>query len=181
MCKLRVRDYSAGAVLALLNLAVDVSTQLQKCLRITVVTILKTMPKMKLGYMLCHGIDMLHKGTSLQYQNFVKLPPMLLKPLWMCSCCAAFLASCSSTLNFSFHLLILSPEGLTDTSQYKWSLCAIMTALPPRPDCSHSHSQWGFSADVSVCSVSSLRRQCMVCYVSTIISTNGTGPFAPVQ
>ncbi|KAI4534280.1 hypothetical protein MG293_015140 [Ovis ammon polii] len=105
------------------------------------------MPKMKLGYMLCHGIDMLHKGTSLQYQNFVKLPPMLLKPLWMCSCCAAFLASCSSTLNFSFHLLILSPEGLTDTSQYKWSLCAIMTALPPRPDCSHSHSQWGFSAD----------------------------------
>lgn len=95
---------------------------------------------------------MLHKGTSLQYQNFVKLPPMLLKPLWMCSCCA-FLASCSSTLNFSFHLLILSPEGLTDTSQYKWSLCAIMTALPPRPDCSHSHSQWGIFC----------RRECLLC------------------
>lgn len=117
VCKLR--DYSAGAVLALLNLAVEVSTQLQKCLCITVITILKTMPRMQLGYMLCQGIDMLHKGTSLQYQNFGKLPPVLLKPLWMCSCYTAFLASCSRTLNFCFHLLILSPEGLTDTSQYK--------------------------------------------------------------
>lgn len=166
-------------MLALLNLAVGVSTQLQKCLRITVVTILKTMPKMQLGYMLCQGIDMLHKGTSLQDQDFVR------------SCTnAAGLFGCAAAVQPSWHLaqhteLLLpftdpQPWGLTDTSQYKWSLCAIMTALPLDLT-AVTVWQWGFSANVSVCSVSSLRRQCMVCYVSTIISTNGTGPFAPVQ
>lgn len=133
---------------------------------------------MKLGYMLCHGIDMLHKGTSLQYQNFVKLPPMLLK-LFDVQLLCSLLASCSSTLELLLPFTDPQPWGAHHTSQYKWSLCAPWQPCPLDPDCSHSHSQWGFSADVSVCSVSSLRRQCMVCYVSTIISTNGTGPFVP--
>ena len=161
--------------MARLNLAVEVATQL--CLRITVVTILKTMPGVQLGYVLCPEIGMLHTGTSLQYQNFGKLTPGLLKPLWMCSCYAAFLASCSSTPN-CFHLLILSPEGLTDMSQYKVE--PVCNQDSPNPStCLQSQSQMVGVFCRLECLLC-LLIECMVCYVSTIISTNDTGPFASV-
>lgn len=127
--------------------------------------------------MLCPEIGMLHTGMSLQYRNFGKLTPVLLKPLWMCICYAAFLASCSSTPN-CFHLLTLSPEGLTDTSQYKVE--PVCTQDSPNPStCLQSQSQTVGVFCRPECLLC-LLIECMVCYVSTIISTNDTGPFASV-